>query len=79
MVRRATARERLEVMNVSKFNVDLTLRGKQERTYAGRTYHSKKEAQYAAILDLRQRAGEIREWEAQVRIPLRVNGVIVTH
>jgi hypothetical protein len=43
-------------------------------TYNGHTYHSEKEAAYAAELDLRVRAGELREWHRQVPIELAVNG-----
>lgn len=42
--------------------------------YKGIPYHSKKEAAYAAELDLRGRAGDIRSWSRQIRIPLDVNG-----
>lgn len=42
--------------------------------YNGVKYHSKKEAAYAAELDLRQKAGEIERWERQVKISLDVNG-----
>lgn len=45
--------------------------------YGGSTYHSKKEAQYAAELDLLLRAGEIVGWRRQVRVPLEVNGEVV--
>ena len=37
-------------------------------------YHSKKEAAYAAELDLRKKAGDIIGWERQVKISLDVNG-----
>ncbi len=37
-------------------------------------YHSRREAQHAFELDLRQRAGEIASWESQVEIPLKANG-----
>ena len=42
--------------------------------YNGVIYHSKKEAAYAQELDLRQKAGEIKKWERQVKIPLKVYG-----
>lgn len=38
--------------------------------YGGRTFDSKAQAQYAAELDLRQRAGEIRAWIPEVSLPL---------
>ncbi len=44
-------------------------------TYNGHTYHSMREANYAAELDLRVRAGELKECRPQVSIELRVNGV----
>jgi len=43
--------------------------------YNGVVYHSKKEAAYARDLDLRMKAGEIKKWERQVRVPLKVYGV----
>mgnify|MGYP001616160411 FL=1 len=42
-------------------------------TYNGHTYHSKLEANYAAELDLRVRAGDIQSWERQVKLDLKVN------
>lgn len=42
--------------------------------YKNRIYDSKFEGNYAQELDLRQKAGEIEKWEAQVLIPLVVNG-----
>jgi len=42
--------------------------------YGGLVYHSKKEAAYAAELDIRLKAKEIKGWKRQVRIPLEVNG-----
>lgn len=43
--------------------------------YNGRTYDSAAEAAYAAELDLKKKAGLIREWIPQVRVPLEVNGI----
>lgn len=40
----------------------------------GIQYHSKKEAAFAAQLDLRVKAGDIKSWERQVCIALDVNG-----
>lgn len=48
--------------------------GAKTATFDGRTYHGIKEANYAAELDLRVRAGELREWRPHVPIELRVNG-----
>lgn len=47
--------------------------GAKSATYNGHTYHSKKEAAYAAELDIRVRIGELKRWERQVPIELRVN------
>ena len=46
----------------------------QSSNYNGRSFDSKKEAAYAAELDLRKRAGDILDWTPQVKIPLDVNG-----
>lgn len=35
---------------------------------------SKKEAQYAAELDLRIKAKDIKSWEKQYKIPIEING-----
>jgi hypothetical protein len=43
---------------------------KEDRTYRGRVYHSKREARHAAELDLRIKVGEVESWTPQVRIPL---------
>lgn len=52
----------------------------KKATYGGRTYDSKKEADYAQTLDWRKKLGEIRSWTPQVPLELRVNGVkIVTY
>lgn len=48
--------------------------GAKTQQYEGRTYHSKKEAGYAASLDLLKKAGEIQGWEPQVKVSLDVNG-----
>jgi hypothetical protein len=47
--------------------------GNKSAEYNGHVYHSIKEANYAAELDLRVRAGELREWQRQIPIELRVN------
>ena len=46
----------------------------QSTIYNGISYHSKKEATYAQELDLLKKAGEIKDWERQVKIDLEVNG-----
>ena len=43
----------------------------------GTLYHSKKEAAYAAELDLRVKAGELKTWKRQVWVPLHVKKVKV--
>lgn len=43
--------------------------------YNGRYYHSQLEAAYAAELDIRLKAKDIRAWEPQVRITFEENGV----
>jgi hypothetical protein len=48
--------------------------GAKRQEYGGKQYHSKKEAGYAAELDLRVLAKDIKGWTRQKRIPLEVNG-----
>lgn len=48
--------------------------GAVRQTYNGYSYHSKKEAEYAAHLDWRIKAGEVEKWERQHKISLDVNG-----
>lgn len=47
--------------------------------YEGVVYHSKLEAAYAQELDLRKRAGDIKDWERQVKLQLTVNGKHITN
>ncbi len=42
--------------------------------YGGTKYHSQAEANYARELDLRVCAGDIIDWDRQIRCPLFVNG-----
>jgi hypothetical protein len=42
--------------------------------YKGISYDSTGEANYAATLDLRIKAGEIHHWERQVKIDIPING-----
>jgi len=49
------------------------------QTYDGYSYHSKKEAEYAAKLDWMKKAGEVTKWERQVKISLDVNGVHIAN
>lgn len=51
----------------SKFNA-------RQTEYGGVVYHSQKEADYAAELDLRLKAKDTEKGERQVRVPLNVNG-----
>mgnify|MGYP003635623632 FL=1 len=46
-----------------------------KQIYNGRTYHSKKECEYAKTLDWRKRAGEIKEIIPQYKLELKVNGI----
>ncbi len=59
-----------QVKSSNKFKAN-----KQE--YDGKWYHSKGEAAYAQELDWRIKAGEIKSWERQVKIPLKVNGILI--
>ena len=47
------------------------------RTYNGVVYHSKGEALHAFELDRQKAAGMIYEWERQIPMPIRINGVPV--
>ena len=51
--------------------------------YNGTVYHSKKEAAYAARLDMLKKAADPKErvdaWERQVKIPLVVNGKLIAN
>lgn len=42
--------------------------------YGTRTFHSKKEAQFCEELDWRLKAGEIKTYELQPKIDIRING-----
>ena len=48
--------------------------GAKKKEFGGRLYHSKGEAGYAQILELRKKAGEITEIVPQFRLSLDVNG-----
>lgn len=47
--------------------------------YNGHVYHSKLEAAYAQELDLRVKAKDIKSWDRQVKLDLKVNGVHITN
>lgn len=49
----------------------------KKQEYDGKWYHSKGEAGYAEELDWMQKAGEIKSWERQIKIPLKVNGLLI--
>jgi carboxypeptidase C (cathepsin A) len=51
----------------------------KSQTYNNITYHSKFEAGYAAALDLAVKAGDIKKWERQVKLDLKVNGQHITN
>lgn len=51
----------------NKFNAKSTV-------YNGRRYDSKLEASYAMELDWQKKAGLIKDWEAQRKLDIRVNG-----
>lgn len=49
----------------------------KKTTYNNYQYDSKFEANYAQELDLRKKAGDIKDWERQKTLELVVNGFIV--
>jgi hypothetical protein len=51
----------------------------EKQTFDGRSYHSKKEADYAVQLAWLQKAGEIKEIIPQYKLDLRVNGKHITN
>ena len=57
----------LQRRSISKYNAKSTI-------YNGIIYHSKKEAGRAQELDLLLKAKEIKKWERQIPIDLKVNG-----
>lgn len=57
-------------VNRNKYNAKIV-------KYNGRTYQSALEATYAQELDLRKKAGEIKEIIPQYKIDIRVNGIHV--
>lgn len=66
--------KRQSLISRSKFGVRTDAIGKAARTFGGRVYDSQAEARYAAELDLKKKAGLIREIVPQVNVPLVVNG-----
>lgn len=51
--------------------------GNNSQEYGGRRYDSKGEANYAAQLEWRKKAGEIKEIIPQYKVELRVNGKLI--
>lgn len=51
--------------------------GAVRQTYGGYSYHSKKEAQYAAELDWRIKAKEVKEWSRQHKFEIYVGGKLI--
>lgn len=49
------------------------------QTYNGYSYDSKMEAQYAAQLDWRIKAKDVKKWERQHKISIDVNGVHIAN
>ena len=47
--------------------------------FEGITYHSKLEAAYAQELSLRLMAKDIKSWDRQVKLDLKVNGMHITN
>ena len=60
------------IKHYNKFNAE-------RQTFDGRSYHSKKEADYAVQLAWLQKAGEIKEITPQFKIDIRVNGKHITN
>ena len=52
--------------------------GAQKTSYNGIVFHSKKEAQFAQELDLRKKAGDIKDWKRQIPFKLIVCDKLVT-
>ncbi len=50
---------------------------KEQRTWEGRTYHSRAEMAYAQELELMRKAGLIQSWEPQFPLEMLVNGTSV--
>ena len=56
------------------YQVKTYYKSAKKTNYNGSIFDSKFEAQQAIELDMMKKAGEIIDWERQVRIPLEVNG-----
>lgn len=64
----------LREMEVQRMKASANKYGARKREYGGHVYHSTKEANYAAELDLRVKGSDIKCWERQVPIGIAVNG-----
>ena len=51
----------------------------EKQSFGGRSYHSKKEADYAVNLAWKEKLGEIKEITPQYKIDIRVNGKHITN
>lgn len=51
----------------------------EKQTFNGRSYHSKKEADYAVQLEWLRKAGEVKEIIPQYKLDIRVNGKHITN
>lgn len=63
-----------EVMKLMKRAPRIRVGALSDRTYKGKVYMSKAEAKYAAELDLKKKAGLIRDWRSQVPFQITVSG-----
>lgn len=59
-----------ELTKVSKY-------GARKKEYNGVVYASTFEARYAAELDWRKRAGDIKDWQRQIAFELTVNKILI--
>ncbi len=71
-----TADELKDMLKPSKGRIR-NIAPKAERTYAGRVYDSKAEANYAFGLDKLKSAGKIRDWEPQFPLSIVVYNVTI--
>lgn len=53
--------------------------GAKSHIYNGIAYHSKKEAGYAAELDLRLKCGDIKDWHRQIKVSFEVEGMHIAN
>lgn len=51
--------------------------GAKKKEYNGIIYDSAFEAKYAAELDWRKRAGDIKDWQRQIKFDLKINDVLI--